>query len=165
VEEQIRVAAGLPLRFKQDEIGRRGFAIQFRVNAEDPRNNFLPSFGRISRYYAPGGPGIRTDTAIYTGYTIPPYYDSMLAKVIVWALNWEDALNRGERALRDMGVYGIKTTIPYYLEILRNPEFRSGRFNTGFVEAHPELISYSTKRRKDEMAAALAAVIAAHAGL
>jgi len=165
VEEQIRVAAGLPLRFRQDEIQRRGYAIQFRVNAEDPRNNFLPSFGRISRYYAPGGPGIRTDTAIYTGYTIPPYYDSMLAKVIVWALDWNDVVARGQRALRDLGVYGIKTTIPYYLEILRHPEFRAGRFNTGFVEAHPELINYSTKRRKDEMIAALAAVIAAHAGL
>lgn len=165
VEEQIRVAAGLPLRFRQHEIARRGFAMQFRINAEDPKNNFLPSFGRISRYYAPGGPGVRTDTAIYTGYTVPPFYDSMLAKVIVWALNWEDVIARGERALRDMGVDGIRTTIPYYLEILRNPDFRSGSFNTGFVEAHPELTSYSCKRRKDELAAALAAAIAAHAGL
>ena len=165
VEEQIRIAAGLPLRFKQHEIGRRGFAMQFRINAEDPKNNFLPSFGRISRYYAPGGPGVRTDTAIYTGYTIPPYYDSMLAKVIVWALNWDDVVARGERALRDMGVDGIRTTIPYYLEILRNREFRSGSFNTGFVEAHPELTSYSCKRRKDELAAAIATAIAAHAGL
>ncbi len=165
VEEQIRIAAGLPLRFKQHEIARRGFAMQFRINAEDPKNNFLPSFGRISRYYAPGGPGVRTDTAIYTGYTVPPHYDSMLAKVIVWALNWEDVVARGERALRDMGVDGIRTTIPYYLEILHNPDFRSGSFNTGFVDAHPELTHYSCKRRKDELAAALAAAIAAHAGL
>ncbi len=78
VEEQIRVAAGLPLRYRQDQITRRGFALQFRINAEDPQNSFLPSFGRISRYYAPGGPGVRTDGAIYTGYTVPPYYDSML---------------------------------------------------------------------------------------
>ncbi|MES9972799.1 MAG: acetyl-CoA carboxylase biotin carboxylase subunit, partial [Candidatus Thiodiazotropha sp.] len=104
VEEQIRVAAGLALRFEQHEIVHQGFAIQFRVNAEDPKNGFLPSFGRISRYYAPGGPGVRTDAAIYTGYTVPPYYDSMLAKVIVWAQEWEDAINRGERALRDMGL-------------------------------------------------------------
>jgi pyruvate carboxylase subunit A len=165
VEEQIRVAAGLPLRFKQHEISRRGFAMQFRINAEDPKNNFLPSFGRISRYYAPGGPGVRTDTAIYTGYTIPPHYDSMLAKVIVWALDWDDEISRGERALRDMGVDGIRTTIPYYLEILRHPDFRSGSFNTGFVEAHPELTAYSNKRRKDELAGAIAAAIAAHAGL
>ncbi|OGT90334.1 MAG: acetyl-CoA carboxylase biotin carboxylase subunit [Gammaproteobacteria bacterium RIFOXYD12_FULL_61_37] len=165
VEEQIRVAAGLPLRFQQNEIQRRGFAIQFRVNAEDPKNNFLPSFGRISRYYAPGGPGVRTDAAIYTGYSVPPYYDSMLAKIIVWALSWDDVVARGERALRDMGVFGIRTTIPYYLEILSNEEFRAGSFNTGFVEAHPELIEYSCKRRNDELAVVLSAVIAAHAGL
>jgi len=165
VEEQIRVAAGLPLRFRQHEINRRGCAVQFRVNAEDPKNNFLPSFGRISRYYAPGGPGVRTDAAIYTGYEVPPHYDSMLAKVIVWALTWEDVINRGERALRDMGLYGIRTTIPYYLEILRHPEFRSGQFNTGFVEAHPELINYSSKRRKDDLAAVIAVAVAAHAGL
>jgi pyruvate carboxylase subunit A len=89
----------------------------------------------------------------------------MLAKVIVWALTWDDVIARGERALRDMGVDGIRTTIPYYLEILRHPEFRRGVFNTGFVEAHPELTDYSCKRRKDELAAAVAAAIAAHAGL
>jgi pyruvate carboxylase subunit A len=165
VEEQIRVAAGLPLRFKQHEIGRRGYAIQFRVNAEDPKNNFLPSFGRISRYYAPGGPGVRTDGAIYTGYTVPPHYDSMLAKVIVWALNWDDVVNRSHRALRDMGLYGVRTTIPFYQEILRHPDFRSGQFNTGFLDAHPELLNYSTKRRREDIAAALAAAVAAHAGL
>ena len=165
VEEQIRVAAGLPLRFKQHEIIRRGFAMQFRVNAEDPKNGFLPSFGRISRYYAPGGPGVRTDTAIYTGYKIPPHYDSMLAKVVVWALNWEDVINRGERALRDMGLYGIKTTIPYYLEILHHPQFRSGSFNTGFVEAHPELTQFSQKLSREDLALVLAAATAAHTGL
>lgn len=165
VEEQIRVAAGLPLRYEQHQIKHQCYAIQFRVNAEDPKNGFLPSFGRISRYYAPGGPGVRTDTAIYTGYTIPPHYDSMLAKVIVWAQEWEDAINRGERALRDMGLQGIKTTIPYYLEILRHPEFRSGRFNTGFVEAHPELTQFSQKLSPEELALVLAAATAVHTGL
>ncbi|MBK1653392.1 MULTISPECIES: acetyl-CoA carboxylase biotin carboxylase subunit [Allochromatium] len=165
VEEQIRVAAGLPLRYRQDQIQRRGFAIQFRVNAEDPKNNFLPSFGRISRYYAPGGPGVRTDGAIYTGYHVPPYYDSMLAKLIVWALEWDDVVNRGHRALRDMGVYGVKTTIPFYQEILRHPDFRAANFDTGFLESHPELLNYSTKRRREDIASALAAAIAAHAGL
>lgn len=165
VEEQIRVAAGLPLRFKQEEIVRRGYAIQFRVNAEDPKNNFLPSFGHISRYYAPGGPGVRTDTAIYTGYEVPPFYDSMLAKVIVSAMTWEDAINRGERALKDMGLFGIKTTIPYYLRILAHPDFRRGRFNTGFVEANPDLINYSNKPRPEILASVLAAVVASHTGL
>lgn len=165
VEEQIRVAAGLTLRYEQHQISHNGYAIQFRVNAEDPKNKFLPSFGRISRYYAPGGPGVRTDTAIYTGYTVPHYYDSMLAKVIVWAQNWEDTINRGERALRDMGLQGIKTTIPYYLEILRHPEFRSGNFNTGFVEAHPELTLFSQKLSPEDLALVLAAATAAHTGL
>jgi pyruvate carboxylase subunit A len=165
VEEQIRIAAGLPLSYEQHQISHNGYAIQFRVNAEDPKNNFLPSFGRISRYYAPGGPGVRTDTAIYTGYTIPPHYDSMLAKVIVWAQNWKDVINRGERALRDMGLQGIKTTIPYYLEILRHPEFRAASFNTGFVEAHPELTQFSQKISPEDLALVLAAATSAHTGL
>lgn len=165
VEEQIRVAAGLTLRFKQHEIIRRGYAIQFRINAEDPQNSFLPSFGLISRYYAPGGPGVRTDTAIYTGYEIPPFYDSMLAKVIVSALTWEDAIKRGERALKDMGLFGIKTTIPYYLEILKHPEFRAADFNTGFVDKYPELVNYSNKPRPEVLASVIAAVMAAHTGL
>ncbi|MGZ8187106.1 MAG: acetyl-CoA carboxylase biotin carboxylase subunit [Methylobacter sp.] len=165
VEEQIRIAAGLPLRFKQHEIVRRGYAVQFRINAEDPQNSFLPSFGRISRYYAPGGPGVRTDSAIYTGYEIPPFYDSMLAKVIVSALTWEDVIKRGERGLRDMGLFGIKTTIPYYLKILRHPDFRAATFNTGFVEKYPELINYSNKPRPEVLATVIAAVMAAHTGL
>jgi pyruvate carboxylase subunit A len=165
VEEQIRVAAGLTLRFKQHEIVRRGYAIQFRINAEDPQNGFLPSFGRISRYYAPGGPGVRTDAAIYTGYEVPPFYDSMLAKVIVSAMTWEDTIKRGERALKDMGLSGIKTTISYYLEILRHPEFRAATFNTGFVDKYPELVNYSNKLRPEELASVIAAVLAAHTGL
>jgi len=165
VVEQIRIAYGLELRFRQDQVSIRGYAIQFRINAEDPKNNFLPSFGRISRYYAPGGPGVRVDTAIYTGYTVPPHYDSMLAKVIVWALHWDDVVRRGQRALQDMGVFGVRTTIPYYLEILHSEEFNKAHFNTGFVEAHPELTGYSCKRRREDLAVALAAAIVAHAGL
>ena len=164
VEEQIRIAAGLSLRYAQQEIGRRGFALQFRINAEDPKNGFLPSFGRITRYYAPGGPGVRTDAAIYTGYQVPPYYDSMLAKVIVWALTWEDAIARSRRALNDMAVFGIKTTIPYYLRILESPVFSSGEFNTGFVDNNPQLVNYSEKRRPEELATVLAVAIAAHTG-
>ncbi|MGR9072742.1 MAG: acetyl-CoA carboxylase biotin carboxylase subunit [Gammaproteobacteria bacterium] len=165
VEEQIRIAAGLPLRFRQDEIVRRGYAMQFRINAEDPKNNFLPSFGRISRYYAPGGPGVRTDTAIYTGYEVPPFYDSMLAKVIVNALTWKDVIQRGERALRDMGLFGIKTTIPYYLQILKHPDFRAADFNTGFVENNPDLVNYSNKPRPEVLASVIAAAMASHTGL
>ncbi|UWN50826.1 2-oxoglutarate carboxylase small subunit [Alcanivorax sp. ALC70] len=106
VREQIRVAAGEPLAHQQSDIRHQGFALQFRINAEDPKNNFLPSFGRISRYYAPGGPGVRVDTAIYTGYTIPPYFDSMCLKLIAWNLSWEGALDRAKRAIHDMRLQG-----------------------------------------------------------
>ncbi|MGD9787219.1 MAG: acetyl-CoA carboxylase biotin carboxylase subunit [Sulfuricellaceae bacterium] len=165
VQEQIRVASGLPLQYKQSDISYNGFAMEFRINAEDPQNGFLPSFGRVTRYYAPGGPGVRTDAAMYTGYVIPPYYDSMCAKLTVWNLTWESAIERGLRALSDMTVYGVKTTIPYYKEILKNSEFRSGRFNTSFVESHPELANYTIRRPPELLAAAIAAAIAAHEGI
>ncbi len=164
VKEQIRIASGLHLQYRQEQIQRRGYAIEFRINAEDPKNDFLPSFGRISRYFATGGPGVRTDGAIYTGYEIPPYYDSMCAKLIVWALEWDEVLDRAERALTDIGVYGIRTTIPYHLEILRSAEFQSGKFDTAFVENHPELINYSVKRSNRDVAAAIGAALAAHMG-
>jgi len=165
VREQIRIASGEALAYKQDEIQRRGFAMQLRINAEDPKNDFLPSFGRITRYFAPGGPGVRIDASIYTGYEIPPYYDSMCAKLIVWALDWESCMNRASRALKDMGVYGVKTTIPYYLEILKSPDFRSGKFDTSFVETHMHLINYSIRRPPRELAVVISAAVAAHLGV
>jgi len=165
VREQIKIAAGEKISFEQKDIQRRGFAMQMRINAEDPKNDFLPSFGRITRYFAPGGPGVRTDAAIYTGYEIPPYYDSMCAKLTVWALDWEQCLDRGTRALKDMGVFGVKTTIPYYLEILQSKEFRAAKFDTSFVEKHPELINYSIRRPPRELAVAISAAIVAHLGV
>jgi len=165
VREQIRIAAGEPLRYRQDEVAMRGFALQFRINAEDPSQDFLPSFGRVTRYYAPGGPGVRTDTAIYTGYDIPPYFDSMCLKLIVWGLTWEEALDRGRRALADMRLMGVKTTEPFYGEILANDEFRSGHFDTGFLARHGELTQYSRKTRPQEVALAVATAIVASSGL
>ena len=164
VQQQIRIADGLPLEFSQADIQKRGFAMEFRINAEDPQNDFLPSYGRITRYFAPGGPGVRTDAAIYTGYPIPPHYDSMCAKLVVWALDWPHLLNRAQRALQDTGVFGVKTTIPYYLEILKVDDFRLGMFDTGFVEAHPELVEYRTSRPTRELTAAIAAALATHHG-
>lgn len=165
VQEQIRIAYGLELRYKQSEITYRGFAMEFRINAEDPKNDFLPSFGKITRYYSPGGPGVRMDAAIYTGYVIPPYYDSMCAKLTVWALDWQRVIERGRRALDDMEVYGVKTTIPYYQEILKHPEFREGKFNTGFVESNPELTNYAVQLPPELIAAAISAAIATHNGI
>ena len=165
VQEQIRIAAGLKLKYNQRDVKCRGFAIEFRINAEDPKNDFLPSFGRVTRYFSPGGPGVRTDAAIYTGYEIPPYYDSMCAKLTVWALDWDSVLDRAERALKDMGVYGVKTTIPYYIEILKSAHFQAGKFDTSFVESHPELTQYTVQRLTRNVAAAIGAALAAHMGL
>ena len=165
VQEQIRIASGLKLRYQQSEVSRRGYALEFRINAEDPKNDFLPSFGKINRYFAAGGPGVRTDGAIYSGYEIPPYYDSMCAKLIVWALDWDSVIDRSRRALRDITLYGVKTTIPYYIEILASADFQTGKFNTSFVEKHPELTNYSVKRSTREVAAAIAAALAANAGI
>src|SRR5690606_35609880 len=128
------IASGLPLSVKQEDIQYRGFAMQFRINAEEPRNNFLPSFGKITRYYAPGGPGVRTDTAIYTGYTIPPYYDSTCLKLIVWALTWEEVLARGARALDAMRVQGVESTSFYYQQTRGNADFRGGQFTASFAD-------------------------------
>ena len=161
VQEQIRIASGSPLSMKQEDIAFRGYAMEFRVNAEDPQNGFAPSFGRVTRYYAPGGPGVRTDGAIYTGYVIPPYYDSMCAKLIVWALTWPGVIERGRRALADMRVAGVKTTVPYYRQILSHEDFRAGRFNTGFVENHPELLRYPPDRPREDLVLALAAAVVA----
>ena len=165
VQEQIRIASGLKLRYQQSNISCRGFAMEFRINAEDPKNDFLPSFGKITRYFAAGGPGVRTDGAIYSGYVIPPYYDSMCAKLIVWAMDWDSLIDRSRRALRDITLHGVKTTIPYYIEILASADFQTGKFNTGFVEKHPELTNYSVKRSSREVAAAIAAALAANSGI
>ncbi|MGE4597156.1 MAG: acetyl-CoA carboxylase biotin carboxylase subunit [Methylophilaceae bacterium] len=165
VQEQIRIASGITLRYQQSEISHRGFAIEFRINAEDPKQDFLPSFGKITRYYAAGGPGVRTDASIYTGYVIPPYYDSMCAKLTIWALNWHDAVSRGKRSLGDIVMFGVKTTIPYYLEILKNQNFIDAEFNTSFVDSHPELIDYDDELPPDVIAAAIGAAIAAHKGI
>jgi pyruvate carboxylase subunit A len=149
----------------QKDVRFRGYAMEFRINAEDPKNGFLPSFGKITRYYAPGGPGVRIDAAMYSGYEIPPYFDSMCAKLTVWALTWDGVIERGRRTLNDMVIYGVKTTIPYYLEILKHPDFRNADFNTGFVESHPELSGYTTRIPPELKAAAISAAIAAHEGI
>ncbi len=134
VKEQIKIAAGLPLsHFVRDPV-LRYHAIQCRVNAEDPFNNFQPSPGKIELYYAPGGRGIRIDSHAYAGYTVPPHYDSMIAKVIGMGTTRANAIARMDRALGEYLVTGIKTTIPFQQAIMRNPDFLRGNYNTGFVE-------------------------------
>ncbi len=165
VQSQLQIANDEPLPFSQEDILPSGYAIEFRINAEDPKNDFLPSFGKITRYYAAGGPGVRTDGAIYTGYVIPPYFDSMCAKLIVWNRDWPGVIARARRALRDIGLFGVKTTLPYHLAILDTDDFRAGRFDTGFVDAHPELTDYAPELQNAHIAAAVAAAYAVARGL
>ena len=134
VKEQIRVAAGMKLELKQEKIAVRGHAIECRINAEDPEKNFMPSPGRISLYHIPGGPGIRVDSSAFQGYTIPPFYDSMIAKLIAWDDDREQAISRMIRALEECEIQGVKTTIPFHLKVLKNPYFKKGEVYTNFIE-------------------------------
>jgi acetyl-CoA carboxylase biotin carboxylase subunit len=134
VKEQILVASGEPLSLKQEDVPFVGHAIEFRINAEDPDQDFMPSPGEITFLDVPGGPGVRVDSAIYQGYTIPPFYDSMVGKLIVWGLNREEAIKRSGRALREYRLEGIKTTIPLHLRLLEDDAFCSGEYHTGYLE-------------------------------
>ncbi len=134
VKEQVRVAAGQRLSVKQEDICLRGHAIECRINAEDPDRDFMPFAGKIEGYIAPGGFGVRVDSHAYTGYAIPPYYDSMVGKLICWGKDREEARLRMLRALSEYVITGIKTTIPFHREILNDEVFISGNFNTSFLE-------------------------------
>ncbi len=134
VKEQIRVAAGEPMSFKQEDIKFSGHAIECRINAEDFEHGFRPSPGQVTYWYKPGGPGIRVDSHVYAGYRIPPFYDSMIGKLIAVGKNRQEALRRMEIALEEMIVEGIKTTIPFHLLALAHPRFRAGDIDTRFVE-------------------------------
>jgi len=134
VKEQIRIAAGEPLSQHIARASGRAHAIQCRINAEDPANNFQPSAGRIDFYSAPGGRGVRIDSHAYTGYVVPPYYDSLIAKIITVGATRLSAIDRMHRALDEYYITGIKTTVPFHAAIMRNADFREGKYDTGFVE-------------------------------
>jgi acetyl-CoA carboxylase biotin carboxylase subunit len=139
VKEQIRVAAGE--RLSIDELPPiRGHVIECRVNAEDPARNFQPSPGRIATFHPPGGPGVRLDTHVYAGYTVPPYYDSLLAKLIVQGRDREEALRRMQMALESFIIEGVTTTIPFLARVMTNERFRSGDVDTKFLERESELM-------------------------
>jgi len=132
VRQQILVAAGEKIETKPKK--PHGHAMEFRINAEDPENNFRPSPGKINSLHFPGGFGVRNDSHIYQSYSIPPYYDSLIAKLIVWGKTREDSIMRGKRALSEFIVEGIKTTIPFHLKVLEDSKFKSGNFDTSFLE-------------------------------
>ena len=134
VKEQIKIAAGEKLKFKQKEIEFRGHSIECRINAENPNKNFMPSPGKINEINLPGGNGIRIDTAIYNGYTIPPNYDSMIAKIITFGVNRNEAISKMKRALEELVIDGINTNRDFLFEIIKNPNFIRGNFDTSFIE-------------------------------
>ncbi|MGE4271599.1 MAG: acetyl-CoA carboxylase biotin carboxylase subunit [Desulfitobacterium sp.] len=134
LKAQIRVAAGEPLGIEQEDVQIRGWAMECRINAENPDKNFMPSPGTIEFYHPPGGPGVRVDSAVYQGYTIPPYYDSMVGKLIVWGADREEAIQRMKRALEEFYIEGIHTTIPFHLRVLDNAFFRRGEVYTNFIQ-------------------------------
>jgi acetyl-CoA carboxylase biotin carboxylase subunit len=132
IAEQIKVAAGIPISGENYE--PKAHAIECRINAEDPHNGFRPCPGKITTYHAPGGHGVRVDTHVYAGYTIPPYYDSMIAKLITVAQTRDEAIEKMKRALREFVIEGVKTTIPFHLQLMDNPDYRSGNYTTKFME-------------------------------
>lgn len=162
VREQLLIALGEPISFSQDQVVERGYAIELRINAEDPKNNFLASPGVVQVYQAPGGHGVRLDGAIYQGYEIPRYYDSMLVKLTVYGYTWQEAVDRLARALKGFVILGVKTTIPYFQQIMQEPDFIQMKFDTSYIDIHPQLVEYLEEQREMEKIARLIAEISAY---
>ena len=165
VQSQLWIAAGRPLVFGQHEVNLQGYAIQCRINAEDPQNDFRPSSGKLTAYLSPGGVGVRIDGAVYKDYTVPPYYDALLAKLTVHGRTWDETVRRTHRSLEEFVLRGVKTTIPFLTEIMKEPDFRAGRFDTSYLETHLELFDYEKMEEPEDLVVALSAVIAAYEGL
>ena len=165
VQAQIWIAAGRPLVFGQHEISLQGHAIQCRINAEDPQNGFRPSSGKITAYLSPGGVGVRIDGAVYKDYTVPPFYDALLAKLTVRGRTWDETVRRTYRSLEEFVLRGVKTTIPFMMGIMVEPDFRAGRFDTGYLDAHPGLYEYEQILEPEDLVVAVSAAIASYEGL
>lgn len=136
IKQQIYIAAGEKLKIKQEDVKLNGWSIECRINAEDPNKNFMPSPGKVEMYLPPGGLGIRVDSAVYPGYVIPPFYDSMVAKLISYGETREEAIARMKRALEEFVIDGVKTTIPFHLKLMNHEKFVKGDFNTKFLEIY-----------------------------
>ncbi len=165
VRNQISIAAGKPLDIRQKDVTLQGHAIQCRINAEDPRNNFMPCTGTITAYLSPGGIGVRIDGAVYRDYTIPPYYDALLAKLTVRGRTWEEAVSRMRRSLEEYVLRGVKTTIPFMKNIMMEQDFQAGRFDTSYLDTHPDLYQYEESEEPEDLVLAISAAIAAYEGL
>jgi len=165
VQSQIWIAAGRPLVFSQHEITLQGYAIQCRINAEDPQNGFRPSSGKITGYLSPGGVGVRIDGVVYKDYTVPPFYDALLTKLTVQGRTWDETVRRTHRSLEEFVLRGVKTTIPFLMKIMEEPDFRAGRFDTSYLDIHQDLYDYEHSLEPEDLVAALSAAIAAYEGL
>ncbi|PLX48728.1 MAG: pyruvate carboxylase subunit A [Desulfobulbaceae bacterium] len=160
VRTQIKLAFGKKLLFKQEDIQIRGHAIEMRINAEDPQNNFMPEGGKtVTTYRSPGGYGVRLDGFVYQGYTIPQVYDSLLVKMTVFGFSWNETVDRLRRCLANYVITGPKTTIPFYLQLVNDPQFQSGDFDTSYLDNHPELLEYKDDDSEVNKLAALIAEI------
>ena len=160
VRTQIKLAFGKKLLFTQDDVKIRGHAIEMRINAEDPKNNFMPEGGKtVSVYRSPGGYGVRLDGFVYQGYTIPEVYDSLLVKLTVHGYSWNETVDRLKRCLRNFVITGPKTTIPFYLELVNDPDFQAGDFDTSYLETHAHLLEYEEQNTEINKLAKLIAEI------
>jgi acetyl/propionyl-CoA carboxylase alpha subunit len=159
VQEQMRVARGRRLRYSQEDIQLRGWAIECRINAEDPYNDFLPSTGSITTIRLPTGPGVRVDTGVYPGYEVTPYYDPLISKLICYGETRGEAILRMRRALEEYRIMGVKTNIPFHQHMMDSHRFLSGQFDTKFVE---ERFSMSEREAIDSAEAAILATLVAH---
>lgn len=146
IQRMIEIAEGDKLKFLQEEIKFRGYAIEFRINAENPQNNFMPSVGTITNYITPGGPGVRIDSSAYAGYTIPPNYDSMVGKLIVWALDWEGAVKKASRALDEFYIDGVITNLSLHREIVKDADFIAGKLDTSYLDKKMELFNLNATK-------------------
>ena len=162
VRDQIRIAAGEPLGFAQEDIVRRGHAIECRIAAEDPYNNYLPSLGRIDFVSEPSGPGVRVDSSIFSGIEIPYFYDPMLAKLICWGADRTQAIERMKRALREYVIVGVQTNIPFHLQLLDDPRFIKGQVHTGFLDTEFKMREPEALSGDDERVALLLAAVMSH---
>lgn len=160
VRTQIKLAMGKKLAFTQGDIRLRGHAIEMRINAEDPQNNFMPEGGKtVSVYRSPGGYGVRLDGFVYQGYTIPKVYDSLLVKLTVFGFSWNETVDRLRRCLKNFVITGPKTTIPFYLNLIKEADFKNGDFNTSFLDTHPKIFDYTEQSSEGDMIANLIAEI------
>ena len=160
VRTQIKLALGKKMVFSQEDIRLRGHAVEMRINAEDPLNNFMPEGGKtVSVYRSPGGYGVRLDGFVYQGYKIPEVYDSLLVKLTVAGYSWNETVDRLRRCLTNFVIAGPKTTIPFYLNLVDEPDFRSGEFDPSYLDTHPELFTYKDKNSEVDKLAALIAEI------